>query len=91
MSIPLTEFLTVPLLIQPESDYHQTVLDLTVATATLELVVECEEVPADLRRLAEAAYLRLFDAAERLKMSKRSEELLWNQGTGTLPAGSVIH
>ena len=91
MSASPTEFSVASLRLQPESDYHRTCRDLSIATATLELVAECGEVPADLRRLAEAAYLRLFDTADRLKLSKRNEELLWNQGAATSPAGSVIH
>ena len=91
MSASPTEFPTPSLPLQPELDYHQTLRDLSVATMTLKLVAECGEVPADLRRLAEATYLRLFDTAERLKLSKRNEELLWNQGAATSPAGSVIH
>ena len=91
MSASPPEFRTAPLPLQPESDHHRTLRDMTIATMTLELVAECGEVPAELRRLAKAAYLRLFDAAERLKLSKRNEELPWNQYAVTASTRRLIH
>ncbi len=81
MSASLPECPTAPLLLQPESDYHRTLHDLTIATATLEFVTDCEEAPADLRRLADVAYRRLFDVAGRLKRWKQSEA--WSQSATT--------
>ena len=86
MSASPTEFSVASLRLQPESDYHRTCRDLSIATAILELVAECGEVPADLRRLAEAAHQRLFDAAERLNQQRGETG---NQTATTSP--SVVH
>jgi hypothetical protein len=70
MSATLIEFPTAPLHIQPESNHQKILRDLSVATTTLELVGECEELAADLRSLVKAARLRLLGTAERLRGSE---------------------
>ncbi len=73
MSAALIEFPTAPVYIQPELDYHRSLHDLGIAMLVLELIADGGEPSADLRRLAENAYLRLSDLAERLKQSQPSE------------------
>ncbi len=73
MSAGLIEFPATPLHIQTESDYHKSLHDLGIAMLVLELIADGGEPSADLRRLAENAYLRLSDLAERLKGPKHSE------------------
>ena len=51
----------IPIQVQPESNRHRFLRDLTVAIITLELVAECEELAADLRCLVEAAHQRLLN------------------------------
>ena len=73
MSAAVIEFPTAPLHIQPESSHQRLLRDLTIATTTLELVGECEEIAADLRSLVEAARLRLLGLADRLKDSQAAK------------------
>jgi hypothetical protein len=70
MSAARIEFPTASLPLQPESNRHRIVRDLTAAIVTFELVAECEELGADRRRLVEAARLRLLSAAEQLMSSE---------------------
>ncbi len=55
---------SIPIQLQPESNRHQFLRDLTVALITLELVAECADLAADLRCLVEAAHRRLLNCAE---------------------------
>ena len=70
MSAAVIEFPTASLHIHPESSHQKLLRDLTIATTTLELVGECDEIAADLRSLVEAARLRLLGLADRLKDSQ---------------------
>ena len=70
MSVAVIEFPTAPLHIPPESNHQRLLRDLTVATTTLELVGDREEIAPDLRSLVEAARLRLLGLADRLKDSQ---------------------
>ena len=73
MSADLIEFPTTPAQIEPATDYHKTLHDLGIAMLVLELIADGWEPSADLRRLAENAYLRLSDLAERLKQPTLKE------------------
>ncbi len=73
MSAAVIEFPIAPLHIPPESSHQRLLRDLTIATTTLELVGECEEIGADLRSLVEAARLRLLGLADRLKDSQTAK------------------
>ena len=73
MSAAVIEFPTAPLHIPPESNHQKLLRDLAIATTTLELVGECDELAADLRSLVEAARLRLLGLADRLKDSQAVE------------------
>jgi hypothetical protein len=66
MSATLIEFPSAPLRIPSESNHQRILRDLSVATVTLKLVAECEDLAADLRSLVEAAHLRLLGTVQQL-------------------------
>ena len=71
-------------LIQPGPTYQRLCNDLTVVMATLELVGQCEDLPADLRRLVEAANRRLLATAQWLRGDETGDR-------NTPPRLSVAH
>ncbi len=73
MSAGQMDLSTLPIPIQSESDYHKILHDLGIAMLVLELVADGEEPSADLRRLADNAYLRLSDWAKQLKRRRHSK------------------
>ena len=84
MSPVASVFSSDPLPIQPDANYQRLCNDLTVVMATLDLVGEYDDLPADLRRLVQAANRRLLATARWLRGDETGDQ-------NTPPPLSIAH